>query len=52
MARRLRDAEIGTVESLALDTYALPERFFSYRRATHRGEAAYGRQIALIGLSE
>ncbi|RYH05056.1 MAG: polyphenol oxidase, partial [Alphaproteobacteria bacterium] len=24
--------------------------FYSFRRATHRGEPAYGRQIALIGL--
>jgi YfiH family protein len=35
---------------LGLDTYAEPECFFSYRRATHRGEADYGRQISLIGL--
>ncbi|MEA3063666.1 MAG: hypothetical protein QOJ27_94, partial [Sphingomonadales bacterium] len=25
-------------------------RFFSYRRATHRGEPDYGRQISLIAL--
>ena len=27
------------------------DRFFSYRRATHRGEPDYGRQISLIGLA-
>jgi YfiH family protein len=47
---RLQRAGIAQVEALAIDTYADPERFFSYRRATHRGEADYGRQIALIGL--
>jgi YfiH family protein len=51
IARRLREAGIGTVQRLGLDTYADPERFFSYRRATHRGEPTYGRQFSLIGLS-
>ena len=34
------------IEALGLDTYADPDRFFSYRRATHRGEADYGRQVS------
>lgn len=51
VAGRLNAAGIGHVEPLGRDTYTDPERFFSYRRATHRGEANYGRQIALIGLS-
>lgn len=50
VAQRLESAEIGAVERLRLDTCALPERFFSYRRATLRGEASYGRQLSLIGL--
>ncbi len=29
-------------------TYALEEQFFSYRRATHRAENSYGRQISVI----
>jgi len=33
-----------------MDTYADESRFFSFRRATHRGEPAYGRQFSLIGL--
>jgi hypothetical protein len=50
IAARLERAGIGKVEDLALDTYPDETRFYSYRRATHRGEASYGRQIALIGL--
>ena len=30
------------------DTYGDEERFFSYRRATHRGEPDYGRQLSAI----
>jgi len=51
VAHRLLLAGVGTIERLALDTYADPDRFFSYRRATHRGEPDYGRQISLIGLA-
>jgi len=47
---RLADAGVLRVEALGLDTYSDPERFYSYRRATHRGEADYGRQISLIAL--
>ncbi|MCW3837159.1 peptidoglycan editing factor PgeF [Sphingomonas canadensis] len=50
VAHRLAAAGVRTVEAMGLDTYADPERFFSYRRATHRHEPDYGRQIALIGL--
>jgi len=50
VAARLEAAGVGVVERLGLDTYADPARFYSYRRATHRGEPGYGRQIALIGL--
>ena len=47
---RLAAAGVRRVEALGLDTYSNEERFFSFRRATHRGEPDYGRQIALIGL--
>jgi YfiH family protein len=50
VAHRLAAAGITAVERLGLDTYPDPARFYSFRRATHRGEAAYGRQISLIGL--
>ena len=46
----LKSAGIARVEALGLDTYADADRFFSYRRATHRGEADYGRQASLIAL--
>ncbi len=49
-AQRLLAAGIGEVEAMHLDTYADPERFYSYRRATHRGEADYGRQLSAIAL--
>ncbi|AKH43421.1 hypothetical protein FHS61_000875 [Altererythrobacter atlanticus] len=51
VARRLADAGVGRIDPLGLDTYADPERFFSYRLATHNGEPNYGRQISLIGLA-
>jgi YfiH family protein len=47
---RLRAAGIAAAEPLGLDTYADEDRFFSFRRATHRGEPTYGRQFSLIGL--
>ncbi len=51
VAARLAAAGVAHVEMLALDTYAAPQRFYSFRRATHRGEPAYGRQMSLIGLA-
>jgi YfiH family protein len=50
VAARLAAAGVTRVEALGLDTYGDPARFFSYRRATHRGEGDYGRQISLIAL--
>ena len=50
VAHRLAEAGVRRIEALGLDTYPAADRFFSFRRATHRGEADYGRQIALIGL--
>lgn len=47
----LAAAGITRIEALGQDTYAQPERFFSFRRATHRAEPDYGRQLSLIGLS-
>ena len=45
--QRLRDAGV-TAENLDLCTYPDEERFFSYRRTTHRQEPDYGRQISAI----
>ncbi|MEH3036782.1 MAG: peptidoglycan editing factor PgeF [Sphingomonas adhaesiva] len=51
VAHRLAAAGVKRVETLGLDTYADEERFFSFRRATHRGEPDYGRQIAIIAVN-
>lgn len=55
---RLRAAGVASIGHVALDTYADPDRFFSYRRATHRGERGadgkidYGRLLSAIALTE
>jgi YfiH family protein len=50
IVHRLVAAGIGEVEALNLDTYAAADRFYSYRRASHRGEADYGRQLSAIAI--
>ncbi len=47
---RLRQAGVGHAEWTRHCTYSDPARFFSYRRATHAGEADYGRMISTIRL--
>ena len=47
---RLRGAGVGSFVDLGLCTYADETRFFSFRRATHRGEKDYGRLISAICL--
>ncbi|AZB63175.1 peptidoglycan editing factor PgeF [Cereibacter sphaeroides] len=47
---RLRAAGVGQAEWTRHCTYRDPERFFSYRRTTHAGEADYGRLISAIRL--
>lgn len=51
VAARLEAAGCRQVERLGLDTYPDADRFYSFRRATHRAEPNYGRQISLIGLA-
>jgi YfiH family protein len=48
---RLRDAGV-TADASGLCTYEDEDRFFSYRRTTHRGEPDYGRQISAISIRE
>lgn len=50
VAARLARVGVERIALLGLDTYADEQRFFSFRRATHRDESGYGRQISLIGL--
>jgi len=50
VVHRLILAGIGEIEALNLDTYGDADRFYSYRRATLRGEKDYGRQLSAIGI--
>ncbi|MFC0202108.1 peptidoglycan editing factor PgeF [Paracoccus rhizosphaerae] len=47
--KRLRDAGVEAEWSRHC-TYSDPQRFFSYRRATHEGQVDYGRLISAISL--
>lgn len=47
---RLRKAGVGHAEWIGHCTYRDPERFYSFRRATHAAEADYGRLISVIRL--
>jgi polyphenol oxidase len=50
LVSRMQAFGLGQVHDLALCTYADEQRFFSYRRATHRREKDYGRLISAIAL--
>ncbi len=47
---RLRAAGVGQAEWVRHCTYRDSERFYSFRRTTHSGEADYGRLISVIRL--
>jgi hypothetical protein len=44
----LRQSHLSRNETIGGCTYAQEDRFFSFRRATHRGEQDYGRQLSAI----
>jgi YfiH family protein len=50
VARRLEKCRVGTIQRSPNDTVTEEDSFFSYRRATLRGEADYGRGISVIML--
>ncbi|MDR3526535.1 MAG: peptidoglycan editing factor PgeF [Rhizomicrobium sp.] len=50
VAQRLLRAGVAAVDKLAADTYAAEDTFFSFRRATHKGETDYGRNLSAIVL--
>lgn len=50
VAMRLANAGVRHVVALGIDTYPDAERWFSYRRTTHKAEPDYGRQISIIAL--
>ena len=47
---RIKRAGVVKFEDLGLCTYADPQRFYSFRRATHLSEPDYGRHINAIAL--
>ena len=51
IADRAARAGVGRFEDLRLDTYPDEDRFFSYRRTTHRKEPDYGRLVSAIVLT-
>jgi polyphenol oxidase len=51
IADRVGRAGLANFEDLGLCTYAEPERFYSYRRTTQRGEPDYGRHVNAIALA-
>jgi YfiH family protein len=51
VAARLEHLGLAVVEDLHHCTYTDEARFFSFRRATHRGEKDYGRLLAAISLA-
>lgn len=50
VAQRLTRAGVDNVSRLSTCTYARKADFFSFRRATHRGEGDYGRELSAIVL--
>jgi polyphenol oxidase len=50
IARRLSAIALAAVEVVTFDTCADEDRFFSYRRATRRGEPDYGRGLSAIAI--
>ena len=51
VAHRVAAAGISRLERMETDTYSNEQQFFSYRRATHREEPDYGRQVSAIVLT-
>jgi polyphenol oxidase len=47
----LQALDLAGIDHVAYDTYAEPEQFYSYRRATHLGEPDYGRGLSAIALN-
>ena len=48
IAHRLRLKGVKHIENTGQDTYALEDKYYSYRRKTHKSEPDYGRQISCI----
>ena len=48
---QLEATGLAAIYDTGLDTYANPDRVFSYRRNTHRGHRDYGRNVSAICLT-
>ena len=48
IASRLAQKGVTQVTITGVDTYSEEDKFFSYRRKTHKGEPDYGRQMSVI----
>jgi purine-nucleoside/S-methyl-5'-thioadenosine phosphorylase / adenosine deaminase len=51
VARKLTEVGVQSLSVLPYDTFAEPDRFFSYRRATLAGGGDYGRLLSAIALT-
>lgn len=51
VAMRLAKAGVKRIGITGEDTYAEADDYFSYRRACHRNENSYGRQLSVIALN-
>ena len=51
VAARLAAVGVTRIAIGGQDTYAETDDYFSYRRACHRAENSYGRQLSVIGLA-
>lgn len=51
VARKLTAVGVASLSVLPYDTFAEPDRFFSYRRATLEGIGDYGRLLSAIALA-
>lgn len=51
VAARLAAAGVVRIAIGGQDTYAEADDYFSYRRACHKNENSYGRQLSVIGLT-
>lgn len=50
VSARLVALNLGRIDVAGVDTYAEEDKFFSFRRTTHRKEGDYGRQLSVIAL--
>jgi len=48
---RLQSAGVRNIERVCADTYAREDDFYSFRRATHRAQSDYGRELSAIALA-